>query len=148
MCFFYTEKSVLVRNQNGFSLLEVMIAMVILGIGIMAIVVLQVSDMNYNSGSKRQSEGYNWAMDRVEQLYTLDYAAPDLAISNSSVNIVGDGHLDTDPVNQSTPGDGIYSLEWDVSTNPNVQNSRIVNVFIRRNNREIARLDFTRIQDM
>lgn len=136
--------SAVMMKERGFTLIEVMIALVILGVGIMAIVALQVKDMSYNAGSKRQSEGYNWAMDRVERLQNLPFADPFLNVKGSSPAIVGDGHLDTDP-NQSGAGDDVYSVEWDVRNNPNVPNTKIVNVFVRRNNEEVARLDFTKI---
>jgi type IV pilus modification protein PilV len=63
------------HGQQGFTLIEVMMAMVILGIGIFALVALQTRNVNYNTGSKKQTAGYTWAMDQIEKLYVVDYAA-------------------------------------------------------------------------
>ena len=122
---------------DGFTLIEVMIAMVILGIGILAVVGLQTRNMSYNSSSKRQTEAYTWAMDQIERLLALPYTSSQLSVQGSPT-VVGDGHTVT-----RTP----YTVEWDVTDNSaNLQNSRIVSVFVRWNGREVSRVDFTRVQ--
>jgi len=122
---------------DGFTLIEVMIAMVILGIGILAVVGLQTRNMSYNSSSKRQTEAYTWAMDQVERLLALPYTSADLSVQGSPT-VVGDGHT----INRAP-----YTIEWDVADNSaNIQNSKIVNVFVRWNGREVSRVDFTRVQ--
>ena len=126
-------------------MIEVLVAMVILGIGIFAIVTLQTRNLTLNTGSKKQTEGYNWAMDQVERLLSLQYTHADLQPQGNTVAVVpGDGHM----VNQ-----GPYTVEWDVQDNGtgpgglgNLDNSKRVHVSVRWNNREVAQLDFTRVQ--
>ncbi len=123
-------------SQQGFTLIEVLIAMVILGIGIMSITALQVDSVGRNSGSKRQSQSYTWAMDQVERLLSLPYTDADLTVQGNPATI-GDGH---------TVARAPYTVEWDVTDNgAQVTNSRLVNVFVRWNGREEARVDFTRV---
>ena len=129
-------------GQDGFTLIEVMIAMVILAIGIFAVVGLQVRNMNYNSGSKKQTEGYTWAMDQVENLITLQYTDADLTFQGDPA-VTGDGHM---------RNQGPYVVEWDVEDNGtgglnNVDNSKRVHVSVRWNNREVAQVDYTRVQN-
>jgi prepilin-type N-terminal cleavage/methylation domain-containing protein len=124
-------------SQDGFTLIEVLMAMVILGVGIMSFVALQTSDVTRNTNSKKQSQGYVWAMDQIERLLGLDYTDADLNLLGSSA-VVGDGH---------TVARVPYTVEWDVINNTaNVDNSKQVNVFVRWNGREVARVDFTRVQ--
>ena len=124
-------------GQKGFTLIEVMVAMVILGIGILAIVALQARDMNYNSSSKRQTQAYTWAADRVERLLALPYTSPDLQPKGNPA-VAGDGY---------TALMAPYVIEWDVIDNSaNIPNSRQVNIFVRWKNKEIARVDFIRVQ--
>lgn len=130
-------------SQDGFTLIEIMMAMVILGIGIMSFVTLQTADVVRNSNSKKQSQGYVWAMDQIEGLLALDYSDADLTLQGSSA-VVGDGHT-------PNAADAVlilpYTVEWDVIDNdPNVANSKLVNVFVRWNGREVARVDFTRVE--
>ena len=140
------KKKNFVRNaetgQKGFTLIEVMAAMVILGIGILAIVGLQARDMHYNSSSKRQTQAYTWAMDRIERLLALQYTNSDLSVKGNPA-VVGDGHK---PSAADTTMMAPYVMEWDVVNNTTIANSRKVSVFVRWKNKEIARVDFIRVQ--
>ena len=133
-------------HNEGFTLVEVLMAMVILGIGILAIVGLQVKNMTYNNSSKKQSEGYTWAMDQVESLLNRSYDDSSLSIQGNP-NTVGDGHI----VSQ-----GPYTVEWDVQNNGittgsaprlgNIDNTKRVHVSVRWKNKQVAQLDYTRAQ--
>jgi len=123
-------------GQQGFTLVEVMMALVILGIGIFAIVGLQTRNMSYNSGSKKQTEGYTWAMDQVETLLALPYTDANLLPNGGDPAVVNDGN---------TVVQGPYTVEWDVNNHPAINNSRIINVRVRWNNKEVAQVDYTRI---
>ncbi len=133
------------NSQNGFTLVEVMMAMVILGIGIFAVVGLQVRNVGYNTGSKKQTEGYTWAMDQIENLLAIPYNNTILDVQGNTVTVVaGDGHMTTK---------GPYTVEWDVEDNGhgagalgNIENSKRVHVSVRWNTQEVAQLDFTRVQ--
>jgi type IV pilus modification protein PilV len=117
------------RSQGGFTLIEVMMAMVILGIGIMSIVALQTGDMAYNNSSRRQTQGYTWAMDRVERLRSIKYTNADLNISAHS------------------KAEGPYSVKWTVSDNSaNIPNTKKVDVRVEWNGNPIATIAFTRTQ--
>ena len=132
------------RGQRGFTLVEVLMAMVILGIGLFAIAALQVNNMNYNTGSKKQTEGYNWAKDQIERILSLSYGDSNLNIQGSP-GTTGDGHIVTQ---------GPYTVEWDVQNNGttgagalgNIDNSKRVHVSVRWNNKQVAQLDYTRVQ--
>jgi len=120
-----------------------MVAMVILGVGIMAIVALQARNMNYNSSSKRQTQAYTWAADRVERLLALPYSSSELSVQGLTA-VVGDGHA---PSAADAATMAPYVMEWDVIDNStNIPNSLQVNVFVRWKNKEIARVDFIRVQ--
>jgi len=116
-------------GQKGLTLIEVMVAMVILGVGIMAIVALQTHNMNYNSKAKRQTQAYTWAASRVERLLALPYTSPDLSVTG-----VGNGHA---PSAADAAIMAPYVMEWDVIDNSaNILHSLQVNVFVRWKNRK------------
>ncbi len=131
------------NSQAGFTIIEMLMALVILGIGIMSIVGLQTLNMTYANSSKRQSEGYNWAMDQIEWLLSLDYTDANLAIQGDPVNVIdNDGHILV-----RAP----YTVEWDVADNSavgpglgNINNSLLVRVSVRWNDREVSNLNFVR----
>jgi type IV pilus modification protein PilV len=124
-------------GQQGFTLIEVMMAMVILGIGILAIVGLHARNMTYNNSSKKQTEGYTWAMDRIENILNYSYDDSNLNIQGSPT-VVGDGHVTSQ---------GPYTVEWDVLDNAgNIANSKRIHVSVRWRNKEVAQLDYTRVK--
>lgn len=115
------------RSQQGFTLIEVMMAMVILGIGIMSIVALQTQDMAYNNSSRRQTQGSTWAMDRIEQLRSVPYGDANLSVGNHNAN------------------QGPYSLSWKVEDNDaKVLDTKKVTVTTSWNNRAVSSVIFIR----
>ncbi len=128
-------------NEQGFTLIELMMAMVILGIGLFSIAALQVTNVNYNTGSKKSTEGYTWAMDQVERLLTSDYvpaSTTDSCDSGSSSDFTCTAH---------STSQGPYTVAWDVSDNSiNVPNSVAVNVSVSWKNKQVAAVAFTRTE--
>lgn len=123
-------------GQGGFTLIEVMMAMVILAIGIVSIVALQTKNMEFNTGSKKQSEGYNWAMDQIEHLLATPYDGPYTPDTNLAVG------------GPYSVAQGPYNVVWNVVDNSiNVANSKAVDLVINWNNKQVATLKFTRTQE-
>lgn len=59
------------RTESGFSLIEVMIAMAILGIGLMSIAVAQVTAIKMQSRSKNLQQAMFLARERMDELDAL-----------------------------------------------------------------------------
>lgn len=127
-------------SEQGFTLIELMIAMVILGIGLFSIAALQVSNVRYNTGSKKSAEGYTWAMDQVERLLTSKYVPTD-NVGNSCGNSASvDFNCAAHNVTQ-----GPYTVAWNVANNfANVPNSVTINVNVTWNAKQVAAVTFTR----
>lgn len=116
-----------IKSKQGFTLIEVMMAIVILGIGIMSIVALQARDMVYNNSSRRQTQASTWAMDRVERLRSLPYTDANLNVAT---------HTETE---------GPYAVSWKVEDNKaKVPDTMKVTVSTKWNNREISTITFIR----
>ncbi len=60
-------------KQNGFTLVEVMIAVVVLCIAFFAVASMQISAVNTNSSAIRISEGISFAQAKLEELMALEY---------------------------------------------------------------------------
>jgi type IV pilus assembly protein PilV len=58
-------------GERGFTLLEVMIAIVILAFGILAVASMQTSSIYGNSVADRLTEGTSWAGNKMEELLTI-----------------------------------------------------------------------------
>jgi len=118
-----------IRSQHGFTLIELMMAMVILGIGIISIVALQTQDMAYNNSSRRQTQSSTWAMDRIEQLRSVPYTDAQLTVGDHTEN------------------QGPYKVNWKVTNNAaNVADTKKIVMTIQWNGRDISTTTFIRTE--
>jgi len=62
------------KSSQGFTLIEVLIALCIFSIGILAVATMQISAINGNSSARRRTEAVTLAMDRMERIISQDYA--------------------------------------------------------------------------
>lgn len=62
-------------NNKGFSLIELMVAVTILAVGLLAVAGLQGTAIQGNSHGNTISQATTIAQDRIEEIRNLDYAA-------------------------------------------------------------------------
>jgi prepilin-type N-terminal cleavage/methylation domain-containing protein len=84
-----------VTGKGGFTILEVMVAISILAVGLMAIFTAQMTSIRGNTDANRQTEAMTLAQDRMEALLALPYEDLDAT-----------GSPDSDP--------GGYTISWTV----------------------------------
>jgi prepilin-type N-terminal cleavage/methylation domain-containing protein len=113
-----TEKQ---SREAGFTLLEVIIAISILTVGLLAVAAMQTSAIRGNDSAYHVTEGATWAQDRLEFLMALPYE--DSALSN--------GTGKTDPM--SPPDD--YTITYDVVDDFPILNTKTITVRASRNDR-------------
>jgi type IV pilus assembly protein PilV len=112
----------------GFTLIEVMIALTIFSVGLLAVYSMQISSIKGNSLARASTENMNAAVAKVEQLMSLPYehdllvdADADVAVSTRyTATQTGDG-IDNDLDGKVDLGDlaenGFFTLEWWVNDN-------------------------------
>jgi type IV pilus assembly protein PilV len=101
------------KKSKGFSLIEVLIALVILAVALLALAGLMVQSTNSNSWGSHLTEASTFAQDKLEELRMTTW--PNL-VSDSDVR---------------TGSTGInYTRTWTVATNT-AGNLRTVNISIR-----------------
>ena len=91
-----------VRGKKGFSFIEVLVAMVLLAVGILAIAGMQVASVRGNFSSSNISQAVSLAQDRLEILKNLN---------------IGDAAINIGLHNEAVPST-IFSQEWNVSAIP------------------------------
>ena len=87
------------RNDKGYTLIEMLIAIAILAVGLLAIATMQVSSIRVNDTARRMTRRATMAQDRLEYLMSLGYT-----------NTV----LESGSHTGSAPSG--YSITWTVST--------------------------------
>ena len=71
----YTETQMdKLKKENGFTLLEVLVAITIFAVGLLAVAALHTSAINMNSTSNKMTNLSTLAMDQIERLSALPYA--------------------------------------------------------------------------
>ena len=101
------------RDNRGFTLIEVLIAMAIFSIGILAIGSMQVTSINSNARARMHTEGYTWVGNRIEGLTTLSYDDDDLTAG------------DHGPV-----AEGTYAISWTVQDDTPVVGAKTIRVTV------------------
>ena len=88
------------RNDEGYTLIEVLIAIAILAVGLLAVATMQISSIRVNDTARRMTRRATMAQDRLEYLMSLNY---------THAVLTSGGHTDG-----SAPSG--YSISWTVST--------------------------------
>ena len=100
--------------QSGFTLLEVLIALLIFSVGILGVKTMQLTSIKGNSKANRITAASNVAVDHLETFLTLDYSDPKLADT--------DGDL--------TPLDGVNDVFLSVSVNHSTMDTKTIKIFV------------------
>lgn len=120
------------NDNQGFTLIEVMMAMVIFVIGILSVAAMQTSATRGNISANKTTRGFTWCSDRMETLMSLPYVEPlagNLALGPHNPAQNADG-IDNDHDGQiDEAGEtGNITLTWTVANNAAVPNSIIISV--------------------
>ena len=73
------------KGSQGFTLIEVLIAMAIFSVGILAVGAMQINSVNTNTGARIHTEESTWVVDQIERLTALDYDNADLTAGDHTV---------------------------------------------------------------
>ncbi|MHC4677043.1 MAG: type IV pilus modification PilV family protein [Planctomycetota bacterium] len=95
-------------NERGFSLLEVVVALGIFSIGILAIAGLQITATSGNATARFGTEAATLAQDVVERLLSIDYVRDSVPLRSEFNSAANGTRAYQDP-------SGRYTIDWTVS---------------------------------
>ncbi|MBB5346758.1 prepilin-type N-terminal cleavage/methylation domain-containing protein [Desulfoprunum benzoelyticum] len=97
-------------KEQGFSLLEVIIALAIFSISIIALYAIQTRTITQNATASRITTGSTWASEKIEELISADY---DTVASD----------------NDESP-DKVYKLDWTVTNEVPLPNTKTIKMVV------------------
>lgn len=132
-----------VISQQGFSLIELLIAITILAVGLLGIASLQVQSIRYNAGGNTRSATISVAQGIMEEIMALEGQNP--VFETTQTDMVWDLDADTVATDLVLPGTGSYSAVWDVTTDDPLANvARITVTVTGPDGRPASLTDFKR----
>jgi len=103
------------KNEGGFTLVELLIAVSILSAGLLALGSMQVSAISGSAYSANVTEGSTLAADRLEKLLALPYTHADLSSG---------AHADPNPPTGST-------VRWNIVDNAPLENTKTITLTVQ-----------------
>ena len=146
-------------KQEGFTLVEILIAIAILALGLLAVATMQIRAIKTNAIASGISQGLTLGQAKVEELMNLSYSHLDLdddggGVSNGTGQDADDDGVDDDGGNfgldDTTSADGSdangrYTIYWNIAVDEPVTSSKTIRVIVtwteRGKDKRIA-LDF------
>ncbi|MGD9161648.1 MAG: prepilin-type N-terminal cleavage/methylation domain-containing protein [Desulfobacteraceae bacterium] len=126
---------------EGFTIIEVMIALSILTIGILSIASMQVSAIKGNYLSDKITSAFTLAEDKMEALLGMDYNDPALKDlvpgNNDDLGRIDPGWTDRQELNIDETGKvnaGQFRRIWNIADNRPIENNKTVTVIVTWDN--------------
>ena len=133
------------KNQSGFTLLEVLIALFIFSIGILGVNAMQITSIKGNSTANRITQASNLAADQIEAILSLDY--DDVALNDNDTDGTAQdansdgiddngGNFGLDDVTVATAdgnapsADGNYQVFWNVAVDQPLPHTKTINFIV------------------
>jgi type IV pilus assembly protein PilV len=102
------------KKEDGYTLIEVLIAITIFAVGLLAVAGMQTSAIRMNSTAGKLTNLSIWGMDKIEELSAFPYSHPLLDPANNP--------------HQEVLGD--YTISWTIIDNNPVSNTKNITVTV------------------
>ena len=118
------------RRSGGMTLLEVMIALGVLALGLLAMLAMQVSAMRSGKYGRHTTQAAQLARDQMEYLHRLDWDDADVQPTGWTVDFKGSGVLETMQVESAagTRQEMTYNVSYRVTNDAADSNLRHMDV--------------------
>lgn len=140
-------------DSAGFSLLEVVIAVSIFAVGILAVASMQIATIKSNTSATGNTRAIECASDRVERLMSLSYSDAALTANNYTLAQASDGiDNDNDGVIDENGETGNLSISYNVVNNASPANTKTITYNVKRMvngvSQTVVSIVFTKVQNI
>jgi len=124
--------------NNGFTLIEVFIAMAVLTVGILSLYSMHLSSVRGNARANRLTTASTWNASKIEEMIGMQYS--DVSLQDTD----GDGAAGLDDATATTadgtdPTDGRYTIYWNVAEDTPIPNLKTIHVIVKDNQQFLSR---------
>ena len=116
----------MVQMEKGFTLSEVLVAIVVLSLGLLGLETMHIAAIQVNTIASRMTQATTLAQERAELLMAMPYNDPMLADTTSK----GSFTSYTDP----QPPQG-YTIRWEVDTDTPSGGIKTINIYVTWKNK-------------
>jgi type IV pilus assembly protein PilV len=118
----------IIQKDQGFTLIEVLIAVTIFAVGLLAVAAMQTSAITVNSTAGQMTTRMTWAQDKLEELIALPYSDPlleDLGDPPSGTDSAGNLHQET-----ISEGSVNYTILWTITDDTLITGTKLITVTV------------------
>jgi len=137
------------KNEEGFTLLEALVAITILAVGLLAVATMQTTAVRGNTRAIGLTEAMTVAQTRVERMESLGYndaVFTDGGGANDGAAGLGDIPADGQDLGVKVGNRGLaYNVYWNVAPNwplANAMTIRVIVIWTEKGNQRSASLEF------
>jgi len=131
-----------IKNEKGFTLIEVMFALALLAIGLLGLSMMQITGIQNNSLAYASTQAHHLAEQHMEMIISADYNAQgisDRSNNNGSLDAITEvDHLNTDAEGNEVDL-GKYNLIINVADNFPIADSKTIVVIVTWDNDQRTR---------
>jgi prepilin-type N-terminal cleavage/methylation domain-containing protein len=135
-----------INNKRGFTVVELLVAVVVMSIAFAGLATMEVACINGTSIANNVTTGITLAQDKMEELKSLHLDDPELDDNNPSnnadlragvedytvegaVSTADDGHRDEDIDADGNPG-GMYTRSWNIAEDTPIDGEKTIVVIV------------------
>jgi prepilin-type N-terminal cleavage/methylation domain-containing protein len=113
----------MLREENAFTLVEVLVAMMVLSVALLEMGRMQIVAIQVNVAANRLTQGMHLAQDRIEQLMAIPFNAASLVDTSAEDEALWTEYTEPNPPTG-------YSIRWRVNDQDTFPVTKTVNVFV------------------
>ena len=130
----------MLRDESGFTLSEVLVAMVVFSFGILAVLNMQMMSTATNIKSRGMTEGIIVAQNKIEELSSFTYSDAELTDTDGNGNagmIVPKEAVNAGNADHTDATDPTYTLFWNVENDVPFTDTKTVRVIVSWNEKGV-----------
>ena len=130
------------KNENGFSLVELLIAITLLAIGLLAVAGMQSTAINYNAWANRLSTATSLAQEVMEDFLARD--STDAIFQTDAPAATYDFDLNTSATSIDITGAGTFTATYNIDADAPATNVATITVTVTGGSRTVTLVSYKR----